>query len=397
MFDIKYAERDTFLKSIDCLSAESANLQLKKFRNSKSNDFLSIDGRGGKRKETIIDDFPELKTEAILFIMAETSKKDCNFTILKLAQFITEKYYEITGPPDEADPPLVRSEESTRRDLERWGVTFDSNSKRPYFEGHEREDVVAHRKDFTSNFIENKDRYYRVDERLKWIEPTEYHCIRVAHDESAFRSNEQNKKHWVYLNSAPFHSKGRGRTLMISDFLVHHPSGPFLILDEEEWKKAVKRYPDLLDESFCDYDCRSCTGSMIPGQDGYFDNDCILSQFKRAFQMLQFKEIFNHPLKHTFEFVVDNARTHTKKLIDINQLQLKPGGRCPIDKLEWLDDNGNEMSLDLFFDDGPHMGESKGLKPIAIELGLELDHLKLPDLRLELAKHPAFKCTTITC
>ena len=105
MFNIKYAERDTFLKSIDCLSAQSANLQLKKFRNSKSDDFLSIDGRGGKRQETIYDDFPELKTEAILFIMAETSKKDCNFTILKLAQFITEKFYDITGPP------LVRSEE----------------------------------------------------------------------------------------------------------------------------------------------------------------------------------------------------------------------------------------------------------------------------------------------
>jgi transposase len=67
--------------------------------------------------------------------------------------------------------------------------------------------------------------------------------------------------------------------------------------------------------------------------------------------------------------------------------RLKPGGNCPYDSLNWIDDNGNEQSLDLYFQNG----QSKGLKNIAIELGYELaSNIKLDPLREILSKHPAF-------
>ncbi|CAF1555869.1 unnamed protein product, partial [Rotaria sp. Silwood1] len=47
---------------------------------------------------------------------------------------------------------------------------FESNSQRPYFEGHERSDVVQHRKNFVQYFLTRKDSYYLITEgeQPKW-------------------------------------------------------------------------------------------------------------------------------------------------------------------------------------------------------------------------------------
>lgn len=104
---------------------------------------------------------------------------------------------------------------------------------------------------------------------------------------------------------------------MVSDFLVAHCSCSFFYLNEDEWEKAIEKYPSLLESHGIKYEERTCTGSVVPGQDGYFDNKSILNQFERLFQMLEFKKEFNFPIKHEFEIVVDNARTHTAQNINI--------------------------------------------------------------------------------
>ena len=108
---------------------------------------------------------------------------------------------------------------------------------------------------------------------------------------------------------------------MVSDFIVSHPSCPFFVLSDSEMKKAIKKYPSLLDEYDCSYTKNGCTGSMIPGQEGYFDNDSVLRQFERLFQMIEFKKEFNFPIKHDIEVVVDCARTHTKMEVNINDFR----------------------------------------------------------------------------
>ena len=42
-----------------------------------------------------------------------------------------------------------------------------------------------------------------------------------------------------------FFSKGRGRSHMVSDFLVEHLSEPFFELSEDEWKQAAAKYKTL--------------------------------------------------------------------------------------------------------------------------------------------------------
>lgn len=67
----------------------------------------------------------------------------------------------------------------------------------------------------------------------------------LVHDESTFRSGEVCAKRWFFGNKTPFLSKGRGRSNMVSDFLVQHPSGPFFSLSESQYKKALLKYPQV--------------------------------------------------------------------------------------------------------------------------------------------------------
>lgn len=68
---------------------------------------------------------------------------------------------------------MVRSERSCRLDLRRWGCKFDKNTGRPYWAGHEREDVVISREAFVKKLVTDKDSYYLITEgeNPQWIIP----------------------------------------------------------------------------------------------------------------------------------------------------------------------------------------------------------------------------------
>ncbi|CAF5216881.1 unnamed protein product, partial [Rotaria magnacalcarata] len=146
-------------------------------------------------------------------------------TSMDLALFIDTAYYETIGITKDTDSELIRSVSSCRNDLRRWGATFKENGARPYFEGHERQDVV-----------EMSD-----DPQLPgWQVPTKQNpSIILFHDESTFKSGEVAPKRWFFGDSAPFYSKSKGRSNMISDFVVAHPSGPFFSLNPAEYARAL--------------------------------------------------------------------------------------------------------------------------------------------------------------
>ena len=50
-----------------------------------------------------------------------------------------------------------------RVDLLSWGAKWDKNCNRPYFEGHERVDVVEARTEFVYYFLKNKQFYYHTE------------------------------------------------------------------------------------------------------------------------------------------------------------------------------------------------------------------------------------------
>lgn len=104
---------------------------------------------------------------------------------------------------------------------------------------------------------------------------------------------------------------------MLSDFLVAHPSGPFFSLNDDEWSRAVSKYMSFLNNHGINFVEQTSTGSIITGSDGYFYNESILCQFDR----LEFKEEFQTvPSKHIV-ILVDNVRTHSTKVIKINDFR----------------------------------------------------------------------------
>ena len=125
------------------------------------------------------------------------------------------------------------------------------------------------------------------------------------------------------------------------------------------------------------------------GYDLYFDNETILNQFERLFQLLPFKTEYEG---HDFEIVVDNARTHSAKEFSFNDFGKKIGTRCPVDSIDYIDGDGKAQYLSCYFSIGEDKGKSKGVLILAGELQLEVDNrIKLGDLHRILSRHVAFK------
>ena len=96
--------------------------------------------------------FPEIETDTKPFIVQACSQKSGEFKTLDLTEFIDEKCYEVTGLTKQASDELIRLE-SSRVELRRWGAKFEANSQRPYFERHERDDIIGHRTEFINYFF----------------------------------------------------------------------------------------------------------------------------------------------------------------------------------------------------------------------------------------------------
>ena len=106
-----------------------------------------------------------------------------------------ETYADILNQDELRNDKFIRSVESCRSDLLRWGAKFDKNTKRPYFEGHERPDVVFKRKELVSKLMRDKDLYIAPDfdqnlRLLNWVRPIRKVKILISHDESTYRSGE---------------------------------------------------------------------------------------------------------------------------------------------------------------------------------------------------------------
>ncbi|CAF1366026.1 unnamed protein product [Didymodactylos carnosus] len=68
---------------------------------------------------------------------------------------------------------------------------------------------------------------------------------------------------------------------------------------------------------------------------------------------------------------------------------MKHGGRCPVDAIEYVDDQNVKRTIECYDDDD---GESKGLLKLTEELNVHVpQNCKLPELKVFVSQHPAFK------
>jgi hypothetical protein len=96
-------------------------------------------------------------------VIEECSRKDSSFTVKELADHIDNQNYTLTGEM-KGNQPLVRLAPSLCLDLRRWGIHYSASKIRPYWIGHECEDVIEHRRQIVNYFLSREDHYYTVSE-----------------------------------------------------------------------------------------------------------------------------------------------------------------------------------------------------------------------------------------
>lgn len=301
--------------------------------------------RGSYKRIIFYDEFPDLEKEAKAFALSKGCAKNCAFDAQSLANFLNQRFRELYPDNDLTEDELVRSVESCRTDLLKWRAKWEKNSNRPYFEGHEREDVIIVRKKFIQHLLDSKDFcYYPIEfskKELKWVKPMRKKKILVSHDESIFRSGETSSYRWIFPGHAPFYNKGKGKSIMISIFMVQSDCVDLFELDEDEYTEALEAYPELDDvDDEINYYPRSANAWIEPKKDCYFDSEIIQKQFDRFFIMAQFKRAFKD---HLIEIIVDNARTHTTKVYDVKMFNKFPGTNCIYSEIRW-EQNGIEQT-----------------------------------------------------
>ncbi|CAF3085975.1 unnamed protein product [Rotaria sp. Silwood2] len=117
-FNIKWEDVDDYLKNIGFMTAKTSHKWATVFIEGDYEEFSS-DLRGGKHTDSFYDAFPEIEADAKALIIQTCSQKSGEFKTLDLAQFIDEKYYELTGIKKRSGDDLIRSERSCRLDVRR--------------------------------------------------------------------------------------------------------------------------------------------------------------------------------------------------------------------------------------------------------------------------------------
>ena len=179
-FGHSWRDIDVYLCEIGAMTSKTAHKWSNIFIDEDL-DAFTAEERGGTQTDSFWDRYPDLEIEANRFVVEQCSKRESSFTAEVLAKFIDVRFHEITGV-SKTDATFVRSLNSCRLDLRRFGAKYTNNKSRPYFLGHEREAVVNHRQDFVSYFTRHQEHFYSLTDGdfPQWMKPTKSPCILIC-------------------------------------------------------------------------------------------------------------------------------------------------------------------------------------------------------------------------
>ena len=197
--------------------------------------------------------------EDVALSLRQWLRKESGSNGIDVAHF--KQYIEDFIFPEHTGTRKTISIRTAKRWLHTLGYRYEGYRKGVYLDGHEREDVVAYRKEFLKIMKELEQQMARYEgEEMKAIPPVlrsgEQELILVTHDECIFYTNDGKKKIWVADGEMPLRKKGNGKSIMVSEFFSETCGR--LKLSEEE----AARNPDIPTEACC---------YLLPGknQEGY--------------------------------------------------------------------------------------------------------------------------------
>ncbi|KIK74553.1 hypothetical protein PAXRUDRAFT_789771, partial [Paxillus rubicundulus Ve08.2h10] len=237
----------------------------------------------------------------------------------------------------------------------RWG----KDPKGQYIDGHERDDVVFYRQ---NSFI---PAWYKIDANTRrWSSANPLQCkndetdvgrktVVWFHDESTFYAHDRRKTYWVPKDAKALpQQKGEGSSLMVADFI----SADYGWLRSHDGKESAR-----------------VLFRAGKGRDGYFTNDEILAQVKKAMGILE----KDYPDEDHI-FVFDNATTHLKRADDALSAHYMPKSCRQWGKIPMMDGTFADGSLHEFYYLPGHTkaGFFKGMATILEEHGFDVSNLK---------------------
>ena len=118
------------------------------------------------------------------------------------------------------------SARTARRWLRRLGLEHKRVSKGVFVDGHDRGDAVRHRQGVPTPTIDRLRDCFAIwnsDAKMALppnLSPQEKPHISVPHSESTFNANDGKRNLWIEKGKQPIRPKGKGKGIMVSDFIT---------------------------------------------------------------------------------------------------------------------------------------------------------------------------------
>ncbi|KAH9076682.1 hypothetical protein Ae201684P_010618 [Aphanomyces euteiches] len=242
------------------------------------------------------------------------------------------------------------------RTAERWmnkaGYFYGLAKKDVYIDGHERADVVKQRGEFCQTWIMMSQRmsFYAGENMKEHFAPedtSQPEVVWITHDESIFYANDNGGKVWLSQSCPDLGKKGRGRSIMVSDFLCPCHGR---LHDGKEFVTAILHVGKT--------------------HEGYWTSEHAIHQLKSkvlpAFTQL-------HPGKVAM-FTFDQSTNHAAFAPDAwraSNMNLHSGGKQGLLRDGWL---GNDRVVQNMVMSNGH---AKGLKAVLTERGIDCSRMLL--------------------
>ncbi len=101
--------------------------------------------------------------------------------------------------------------------LHEMGFSYHQHTKGVYFDGHEREDVVADRKAYLDTLQSLGSHMWTFNSPSP--DPAIHPVIRIYHDETTYYANAYQSFHWTDGSNQVLKQKSLGQAIMVSDFV----------------------------------------------------------------------------------------------------------------------------------------------------------------------------------
>ena len=331
----------------------------------------------GKYQRACLFNEESLRLQAAMWVRENAVRKGApNLVAREFCQWVNNELL----PSSDLPPNLPRSigVRTATRWLRRLGFRPTSHKKGAYVDGHERDDVVAHRKEFLEDMKTLRETHLPPpppsDERAATPPPNaEFlkQLIVIYHDESIFNTNEGQKWAWATGDQPIIQPKTKGAGIMVSDFIEQR--GGFLRLTETEAVRAGASFPKTA-RVLLEYGAE---------KEGYWNSDRFMANIKNAVAIAEFKY---PPEKNTLVFIFDQSSCHkayAENALNVSRMNVRPGGKQPCMRdTVWA---GRAQKL---VDD---KGVPKGMKQILEERGINTERMKAEDMRTVLSFHDDFQ------